>query len=315
MMTPYTGKSEYCYANSLHMSLIGAGADARELSDPGFLECLTTLPFGKEYMRLEDGPLVFFSSPDVSPVTGLRRAIEALGWTCNEWCGQDGSQDGEEALSRLREGLKSGPVLVGPIHFGYLSYVPGCPYAPEGDHFVVVLAVKDEEVILHDPGGYPFAVIPISDFLLAWRAEHIPYKRGPYIMRTGFRKVDNPSRRQMMGRTLPLFKDNVAADPGGPEIFGGIQALRLLAQDLRGEVPAGLQGHMVNFAIPLAARRCLDAAAFLLEAGKEVAGANMRRQAELFGRAQYLAANEWWVDVAGIIEQLAEAESELVAVL
>jgi hypothetical protein len=40
MLIPYAGKSEYCYANSLHMSLVGAGADARDLPEVGFLECL-----------------------------------------------------------------------------------------------------------------------------------------------------------------------------------------------------------------------------------------------------------------------------------
>jgi hypothetical protein len=43
MLIPYTGKSEYCYANSLHMSLVGAGATARDLPEAGFLECLTEI--------------------------------------------------------------------------------------------------------------------------------------------------------------------------------------------------------------------------------------------------------------------------------
>ena len=75
MLIPYTGKSEYCYSSSLHMcyssslhmSLAGAGAKVRDLPEVGFLECLTTMPFGTMYLHLEDGPLVFFSAPSIDP--------------------------------------------------------------------------------------------------------------------------------------------------------------------------------------------------------------------------------------------------------
>jgi hypothetical protein len=46
MMLPYVGNGAYCYANSLSMSLLGAGANADELPGPGFLECLTTVLLG-----------------------------------------------------------------------------------------------------------------------------------------------------------------------------------------------------------------------------------------------------------------------------
>lgn len=82
MAIPYTGKSEYCYANSLHMCLLAAGFAAGELPEPGFLECLTTLPFGSMYERLEDGPLFFPSPIAMSPDTGLDRALDTLGWSC-----------------------------------------------------------------------------------------------------------------------------------------------------------------------------------------------------------------------------------------
>jgi hypothetical protein len=57
------------------MNLLGSGAPAESLSPTGFLEYLTTLPFG--YTYLKDAELFFFSGPN--PDLGLTRAIETPG--------------------------------------------------------------------------------------------------------------------------------------------------------------------------------------------------------------------------------------------
>jgi hypothetical protein len=77
-MLPYIGNGDYCFANSLHMSLLAGSARTEGLPSTGFLECLTTLPFGYTYLKEAD--LFFFSGPN--PDLGLTRAIETLGWTC-----------------------------------------------------------------------------------------------------------------------------------------------------------------------------------------------------------------------------------------
>src|SRR5262249_19039745 len=143
----YTGNGTYCYANSLHMSLLGAGANPQELASPGFLECLTGGPFGKLYLRLEDCPVVFFSPPISDPDLGLTHAIDLLGWQCEEWYGDDG----QEALARLREAVQTAPVLLGPLDMGYLSYHPNAEVLKGADHFVVALAIEGDQVLMHDP--------------------------------------------------------------------------------------------------------------------------------------------------------------------
>ena len=308
MVFPYTGKSEYCYANSLHMCLEGAGAEARDLPEVGFLECLTTMPFGNMYLRLEDGTLVFFDSPTVDPDAGLTLALAALGWTCDEWFGEDSA----EALARLGAAVRAGPALVGPLDLGELPYNPRAPYLRGGDHFVVALEVEDERIRLHDPYGYPFAVVAPSALLAAWRADGISYKRGPYTLRSNFRQIERISRQEAIARTLPLAKSNLVADPGGPVVFGGRQALAMLNKELRGQVPETLAEHLVYFAVPLAARRCLDAGAFLREAGNDAAAGHLARKARLFGEAQSFAVRHEWASVVGLVEQLAAIERELI---
>lgn len=311
MLIPYSGKSEYCYANSLYMSLVGAGAETRNLPEVSFLECLTTMPFGTMYLRLEDGPLVFFSSPTIDPDVGVTRALAALGWTCDEWFGDDGV----EALTRLRTAVQSAPALVGPLDLGELLYNPHAPNLRGSDHFVVALEVEDERIRLHDPYGYPCAVLTPGELLTAWRADRIPYKRGPYTFRSRFQQVERVSRQEAIARTLPLLQSNLVADPGGLEVHGSLQALALLAEELRGDVPQALAGHLVYFALPMAARRCLDASAFLREAGNNAAADHLDRKARLFGDAQSLAAHHQWADVAEIVERLADVERELIRTL
>lgn len=307
MLLSYTGNGAYCYANSLHMSLLGAGADPKELPEPGFLECLTGGPFGKLYLRLEDGPVILFSPPISDPDLGLNHAIDLLGWQCQEWYGDDS----QEALSRLREAVQTAPALIGPVDQGYLSYYPDYHGAAGYDHYVVALAIEDDQVLLHDPGGYPCAILPVNHFLRAWRAESIGYGRGPYTLRSHFRQVHHPSRQEIIQQALPALRQYVQANPGGPVAYGGVEALKLLANDLRGTVPASISRSLVWFVLPLASRRSLDAAAFLREAGKAEAAALMERQARLVGQAQSMATAQQWAAVAGVVEQLASLEQQL----
>lgn len=308
-MISYAGNGNYCYANSLHMSLLSAGAASNELPTPSFIECLTTMPFGNLYLDLDSGPIAFFSPVTLDPNLGLARAAKTLGWTFNEQRGGTA----EEALARLRAKVREGVVLVGPIDMGYLSYNPNHQYQMGGDHFVAVMAIENEHVLMHDPQGYPCAFLPVQEFLNAWQADSINYKEAPFTMRSKFRHVEQVSRQKMIERTLPLIRENLTANPGGPVAYGGVEALTLMAQTLRDEAASDLKGTMQYFALPLAAKRNMDGAAFLHEAGKEEAAQIMERQAVLYGEAQYHAAHGQWEKVADLIERVAELEQQLIA--
>jgi len=293
------------------MSLLGAGANADELSGPGFLECLTTVPFGNLYLALEDGPMVFFSGANIDPDDGLTRALHTLGWSCQVYRGQVP----EEAMAHLKEAVEVGPILVGPIDMGWLSYHPEHAKQAGADHFVAVLAIEGAYVHLHDPQGYPCAVLSHTEFLQAWNAEHLSYSHAPYTFRHAFRKVEQVSRQEMISRSLPHLRGNIEADPGGPVAYGGVRVFSLLANDVRGGIPASLEGHLLSFALPLAARRNVDAAAFLREADRQEAANILEQQASLFGLAQYRGAHHQWQEVAAIMEQLGALEEKLVILL
>ncbi len=184
---------------------------------------------------------------------------------------------------------------------------------------MVVLALQDDHVFLHDPIGYPCVELSVPEFLQSWKAERIDYSDVPYTMRADFRQVRQVSRAEMITHTLPIIRQNVQNQeehlPSGSTIYGGMQVFTRLAQDLRKPVPASLANHLYRFALPLAARRALDAAAFLQEAGKPNAATYLQEQAQLFGLAQYQAAQKKWTKVSALIEQLGEIEDKFVAAL
>lgn len=305
----YTGSSAYCYSNSLHMALVGAGADPSEVPDVGFLECLTTQPFGNLFIQSDAGPLPLFSNGGMDPDAGLSHALQALGWTCQDSRGGNGGA----ALARLRAAVQDTPALAGPLDMGHLTHNPRHAGAAGADHFVVVLQVDDAQVRFHDPGGFPFATLPIEQFLLAWRAERVDYAPRPYVLRSGFHQADRRSRQEMIHQGLPAIRAGLVADPGGPVRYGGLRALQLCAEALRAGVSVSLAAHLRGFALPLAARRRADAAVFMEEAGNGTAAGLLAREAHLFGAAQYPAAQGWWQQVACLLDELTAVEETLIA--
>jgi hypothetical protein len=310
-MTRYVGNGAYGAANSIHMALRGSGAATAELPEPGFIECLTTMPFGTLYLRVGRDLLVYFSSPLASPDQGITAALDALGWESREE--RDGAP--EVALARLAEAAGRGPVLAGPLDMGALGYMPNHAQLSGSDHFVIVLGVEQERVRVHDPDGYPYAALPATEFLRAWKAERARYAPVPYTMRSGFRQARHPAREEMIRRTLAIVRTNLAADPGGPDHYGGPRAFRLLAADLRGAVAKRLAGYLTYVAFPLAARRSHDAAAFLREGGRVAGAGFFERKARCFGEAQYAAVQERWADTADLLEAIADLEEGLIHAL
>ncbi|MBX5455357.1 MAG: hypothetical protein IRZ31_00525 [Thermogemmatispora sp.] len=315
----YWGNSDYCYAHSLAMALQAAGAERDWLPEPGFLECLTTLPFGKLYLELPTGPQVFFSNAAVNPNQGISLALKTLGWSCQEWPPSDAaSVDERQALATLRAAVEEQPALVGPLDLGWLTYHPEHSHLRGADHFALVLAVHDEYLLLHDPQKYPYAWLPVRDFLQAWRAEKIGYPHAPFTLRMRFQAQERPApeRAVLIARTLSLIRAQLGQSFEGPVLYSGVAALKRLMVALQAERwSRSLERQLVGFVLPLASRRLLDAALFLSEAGLAAAATCLQEQALLCGRAQWFLVQRKRQALQDCLQRLVVLEKELPALL
>lgn len=254
------------------------GADAPPVA---VIETVTGSPFG---MQLVGGTLPFFDPYGWNPEIGVDKALAALGWTAETSSG--GQSD--TALERLTSCLARGPVMVGPIEMGYLRYQPGKTGPIGADHYVTVLNISNDQVLLHDPQGYPFAPLPLDDFIKAWQADTIDYGE-PYTMRMNFTRAGVVGIEEALTASIPHAVDWLRADPGHampPGSSSNGDAALALAASLESDRDEGLYEHLVHFAIRVGARRMADAATCLLEIKRAEAAAVMFRQARLIGSLQ-----------------------------
>ncbi|GAA3755285.1 hypothetical protein GCM10022225_45060 [Plantactinospora mayteni] len=274
--TPYVGSGPYCYANSFAM-LLGEQAPSTAV-----IEVATGGPFG---MQLIGGTTVFFDAYGWNPELGFDRALDAIGWTSTVSSGGEAA----EALARLAEAATNGPVWVGPLEMGHLHHQPEMTGPIGADHFVVVLDVTDQRILVHDPHGYPYAQVPVDDFLVAWQAQTLTYG-DPYTMRTDFRKVADVADAEAIRSIVPTairrlaMHSEVEMPPGS---LGNGEAAERVAQMIEAGAGDGLREHLIYFAIRVGARRLSDTADCLLLAGYPDAAQIAATQARLVGSMQY----------------------------
>ncbi|MFE5091689.1 hypothetical protein ACFRCI_15095 [Streptomyces sp. NPDC056638] len=276
-MSGYIGSGPYCFTNSLAM-MLGPNAPA-----PSVIETLTGSPFG---VQLIAGTLPLFDPYGWDPDLGLDAAIDLLGVRCERTDG--GTPD--EALGRLRAACADGPVLAGPVDMGLLLYQPGTPTTAGGDHFVQVLAVDGDTVLLHDPHGHPYATLPTADFAAAWEAQSVTYTDAPFVMRAGFVRERDVTVAEALRDSLPgalrwlAGRDDLAMPPGS---LGGAAAVEALASQVAEGLAPGIRAMMAGFGIRVGARRLGDAAACLDLIGLTDCAAALNQQARILGGLQH----------------------------
>ncbi|MEU8006964.1 hypothetical protein AB0B66_37875 [Catellatospora sp. NPDC049111] len=298
------GSGPYCYSNSFAM-LLGAQAPSTAV-----IEVATGGPFG---MQLIGGTLVFFDAYGWDPAQGFDRALAAIGWTSTVSKGGDA----ETALARLAAAVRQGPVWVGPVEMGHLRHQPEMNGPIGADHYVVALDVDDERVLVHDPHGYPYAEVPVGDFMTAWRAETISYG-DPYTMRTGFAKVADVKDADAIRSIIPAaidwlsMCDEVQMPPGS---LGNGAAAERVAELVEAGAGDGLREHLMYFAIRVGARRLSDTADCLLLAGYDEAAGVAAEQARLVGSLQYPMVTKDFPAAADTLRRLAPTYDRLRAAL
>lgn len=276
-MLPYTGSGPYCYANSLAMML---GDDA---PSPSTIEVLTSSPFG---MQLLGGRLPLFDPYGWDPDRGIDDAVRALGWRCRRQAGGDA----ESALALLRDAVTHGPVMVGPVEMGLLRHQPTMTGAIGADHWVVVLAVEDDTILMHDPQGHPYATLPLDRFAASWRAELVPWVSPPYVLRTGFVRDTDVTPAEALRSAIPAAVSWLSNRYDGelpPGTLPTAAGLERLAELTDAGLDPDVRDHLVHFAIRVGARRLNDAAVALTTIDEPRAAAVAQRQSRLLGSLQY----------------------------
>lgn len=305
-MTRYLGNGAYCYANSASMLLSTIGEDV----EPGFFEVMTGFALGA---FLSESNRIFFDSCSSSPDEGVNRAFDILGFHVQEKVKQDGAL---MPLDELREDLAVSPIMLGPLDMGHLTYNPNYRYVGGSDHYVLALDINVQEIMLHDPAGYPYVWLPLEQLDLAWKAERIKCSQGSYRYWLSPERIESPSVELVYERSLRLFQSRYKQQA----IYGtdsnyvvGTNAILAKAEHIRsGNLVHGEIEHLIHFALPLGAKRAMDFSRFF--AGSHTQLAHLKElQARLFGKCQSAAMLQEWCVLADTLEQLSEVEGEFEA--
>ncbi|UNK16040.1 hypothetical protein MNQ98_15975 [Paenibacillus sp. N3/727] len=302
-MLSYIGNGAYCYANSLSMLLETIG----EKVSPQLLEVLSGVGIGATW--IEQPKLLFFG--EVVPDRGVSHALELLGY---EWKEISGDVEGEPPLEELRRDLECGPVLLGPLDMGHLTYNPNAAYLGGSDHFVLAYKIDDNAIYLHDPAGFPYVSLPLSEFVLAWKAECIIDRVFSYHYWAAPKRKDSPSEDEIFANAVRYFQEiyqaSASATPNSEVLYGKEAILRVVKRikEEEGLMPAEI-AHFSYFAFQLGARRAMDYAEFLIKNAPELA-AIKEKQAKQFGRCHTLIVEKNFQVLADAMHELADMEEK-----
>ena len=295
-MQMYFGDVSLCYSYSLAMALDSYGYDFKA----DFLEAIMVMGNGASIVKEDDQhPLVFFDNgmPDLS----ISHSLKILGFDYEDFYLKDGAEvDLEEIKRKLETFLFNGPVVLGPLDMGHLSYNPNHTILYGVDHFVTVYDIDDQYLYLHDPAGFACMKVTFNDILEAWKAEAIDYKRGAYSMWGNFKKVKSPSQTEIYQETAKIIKTRYLNGQSGVLEF---YAKAVAENGLNTEQK---QLHQY-FSFKLAAVRNLYLSKFLKAYDPE--GARLKEElASLFGQAHLSCLKEDYQELAHLLYQIAEVD-------
>ncbi|EFA24582.1 hypothetical protein HMPREF0850_00456 [Streptococcus sp. M143] len=295
-MQMYFGDVSLCYSYSLVMALDAYGYDFKA----EFLEAIMVMGNSASIVKEdEDHPLVFFDNgmPDLS----ISHSLKILGFDYEDFYLKDGAEvDLEEVKGKLETLLSNGPVVLGPLDMGHLTYNPNHTILYGVDHFVTVYDIDDQYLHLHDPAGFACMKVAFKDILEAWKAEAIDYKRGAYSMWGNFKKVKSPSQTEIYQETARIMKNRYLNGQNGVlECYAKAVAENGLNTEQK-------QLHQY-FSFKLAAVRNLYLSKFLKDHDPE--GARLKEElASLFGQAHLSCLKENYQELSHLLYQIAEVD-------
>ncbi len=303
-MIVYFGDGAYCYSNCTAMLLSSIG----ENISPSKIEVLTGIGIGAFLQK--NAFKIFFSPLSTAPDTGINQALNILGFSIKE----DISREGEPApFDKLIQDLKISPVILGALDMGYLTYNPLHKFLVGVDHYVIAYEFNNGEIKFHDPAGFPSMSLNFQDFELAWKAENISYRRGNYCSWTLPKRISSPSEKEIFEKVVTFFiKVYLQSEEQAKKenrLFGHL-AIKSLSKHISTDNLSEIeQNHLVNFALPLAARRALDYSLFFESKDKELAKLK-QLQSEEFGKSHVLAMKKDYHSLMKELQLLADIEEQ-----
>ncbi|MEM7134530.1 MAG: hypothetical protein AAF702_50155 [Chloroflexota bacterium] len=309
MTVHFVGNGAYCYANSLAMLLSTVHDDYA----PGYLECLTAVGISAVSVETPKGPVPFFSIG--LPDEGISVALKNLGYEFSRaYCSPNDSPNDIHSLNELREAIASGPVLVGPLDMSQLSYITNHERLVGADHFVVIYALEDDRVHLHDPSGFAYVSLSLEHFIRAWRGASIEYRpdvypQGPYSMWWNVRRIRKPTAAEVFRLTDQYIYQLLRRQDEQDNPNFGCDMIRLLAEQVRTGIPEYYRGQFGGFTLPLGARRCADFAQFYMPYDLERAQIK-DNQGRCFGRAFLAFGQQDYEGLSTALHEIANLEEE-----
>ena len=295
-MQMYFGDVSLCYSYSLAMALDTYGYDFKA----EFLEAIMVMGNGASIVKEdEQHPLVFFDNgmPDLS----ISHSLKILGFDYEDFYLKNGAEvDLEEIKRKLETFLSNGPVVLGPLDMGHLTYNPNHTILSGVDHFVTVYDIDNQYLYLHDPAGFACMKVAFNDILEAWKAEAIDYKREAYSMWGNFKKIKSPSQTEIYQETARIMKNRYLNGQNGVlECYAKAVAENGLNTEQK-------QLHQY-FSFKLAAVRNLYLSKFLKDHDSE--GARLKEKlAALFGQAHLSCLKEDYQELSHFLYQIAEVD-------
>lgn len=304
-MTNYMGNGAYCYANSAAMLLSSIG----EKVEPSFLEVIGGFSLGA-FRTLND--MLYFDNCTSSPDLAVTKAMSILGFNVQESVQELGTA---MRLDDLKESLQEGPVMIGPLDMGKLVYNPNFPNLGGCDHYVLILKLEGDEVLIHDPAGFPNVFLTLDKLEEAWRHE-FPWSTGVYRKWWRPERVEHPDPEETYRRACAWFQSlvieqnqDIAAHQGRT----GYSAILHKADQIRGgEIDDSEWANYVYFTMPVGSRRAQDYGVYF-EKIHPVLSALKYAQSLQFGECQSRLVSRDWEAAATMMRRLAQTEAMIEA--
>ncbi|WP_427179643.1 hypothetical protein [Paenibacillus sp. TC-CSREp1] len=304
MKNNYIGNAAYCYANSAAMLLASIG----EKVEPGLLEVVGGFSLGA---FLAPNNILFFDNCSLSPDFAVTKALNILGFTVKEVAYDRGSR---MPLDELKASLSKGPVMVGPLNMGKLNYNPNYKALEGSDHYVLLLDLEGEELLLHDPAGFPNVYLGLEQLEEAWRTE-FPWSEKVYRSWHQPERVEHPDRTEIDHRACVWFRSSLI-EQNKDKVNGGrtgAAAIMRKSEQIRlGELSDNEWAHYVYFTLPVGARRAEDYRLFF-EKINPALSALKHTQSLQMGACQSRLVSRNWDEAGRWMSELAETEARLEA--